>query len=182
MPKLRLVDQTLISHLLGRSQDMRLDDIECLQVYHAAYWARYVWKMAMDELPEHIIHSANEHLTQSVTVSRLQSDVMSLFSGLYPGLKLEQEKLIGPTIVDGYFEINDQKVILEVYGPTHYSGSEKNQDTLDKEVLLKAMGYTLISINYQDWGDKNKDGRKALLISLIDPLQEKNTGYVHPSR
>ena len=30
MPKLRLADQTLISHLLGRSQDIRLDDIECL--------------------------------------------------------------------------------------------------------------------------------------------------------
>ena len=157
---------------------MRLDDINCLQVYHAAYWARYVWKMAMDELPEHIIHSANEYLTQSVTVSGLQSDVMSLFSGIYPGLKLEQEKLIGPTIVDGYFEINDQRVILEVYGPTHYSGSEKNQDTLDKEVLLKATGYTVISINYKDWDDKHEGDRKAMLISLIDPLQEKCPRHV----
>ncbi len=138
--------------------------------------------MAVDELPEHIIHSANKLMTQSVRVSRLQRDVMSLFSDLYPWLKLDEEKLIGPTIVDGYFEVNDQKVILEVYGPAHYNSSEKNQDTLDKEVLLKAMGYTLISINYQDWGDKNKVGRKALLISLIDPLQEKSAGYVHPCR
>ena len=127
----------------------------------------------MDELPEHIIHSANEHLTQSVTVSRLQSDVMSLFSALYPRVMLEQEKLIGPTIVDGYFEINGQRVILEVYGPTHYNGSEKNQDTLDKEVLLKAMRYTVISINHKDWGDKNEVDRKAMLISLVDPLHEK---------
>ncbi|MEC7030818.1 MAG: RAP domain-containing protein, partial [Pseudomonadota bacterium] len=148
----------------------------------AACWARYVWKMAMDELPDHTIHSANECLIQSVTVSRLQRDVMSLFSGLYPGLKLEQEKLIGPTIVDGYFEINDQKVILEVYGPTHYNHSQKNQDTLDKEVLLKAMGYTVISISYKDWSHKNKGDRKAMLISFIDPLQEKSTGYVRRRR
>ena len=129
--------------------------------------------MAVDKLPEHTIHAANECLTQSVTVSRLQSDVVSLFSSIYPGLKLEQEKLIGPTIVDGYFEIKDQRVIFEVYGPTHYNGIKKNQDTLDKEVLLKAMGYTVICINYKDWDDKHEGDRKAMLISLIEPLQER---------
>ena len=64
-----------------------------------------------------------------------------------------------------------------MYGPTHFKNNEKNQDTLDKEVLLRAMGYTVISVNYSDWDDKVENERKAVLTSLVDPLLQQRADY-----
>ena len=58
---------------------MSFDDIGSLQIYHAMCWARHVWKVAIDDPFKSIIASAQKCLTQNVSESSLQNEVMSMF-------------------------------------------------------------------------------------------------------
>ena len=40
---------------------------------------------------------------------------MTLFRKLYSEFLLEEEKIIGPMIVDGYFEVEGRGIAIEVY-------------------------------------------------------------------
>ena len=80
--------------------------------------------------------------------------------------------------VDGFYAINASKLVIQVDGPHQQKPAQLQIDQLYTH-LLEKLGYTVIRITHLEWGEKNDDDRKGLLIQKVGSFLPNPRG---PSR
>ena len=102
----------------------------------------------------------NAFVSQDITQSKLQDDVISQLSSM--GLELEEEVLTKSGYrLDALVEVNGKKIGVEVDGPTHFLGRNRTGSTILKHRQITNLdNIPVVSVPYWDWNKFRKDSDK----------------------
>jgi len=101
-------------------------------------------------------------ISQEVTPSKLQDDVVSILSSM--DLNLQEEVLLKSGYrIDAVVEVSGKQIAVEVDGPSHFIGRsrERTGSTILKHKQVATLdGMLVVSVPYWEWDKLKKDCKK----------------------
>ncbi len=147
----------LVQQLLTQ---MQIKHKEMLEIHKHQIALALTWILAYHQISYPEYNALIGSVSNEENPSRFQIDIFDMLRRIIPkGLIIEEEKPLGICnclSVDGF--IKSKNLIIEVHGPTHYEkDGQLSVKSRQQEELLKKMGYTLVTVNYNEWDSLNND-------------------------
>jgi hypothetical protein len=129
---------------------------ECVQLYQWQLWQDEL-KSGINLPPALCDKCRQAFISQSYQSSNLQDNVISVLSSI--GM-LPEEEVLTPSgyRIDALVEVNEEKVGIEVDGPSHFINREATGSTLLKRRQVSSLdGIHIVSVPYWEWNRFGND-------------------------
>ncbi|PSC74935.1 RAP domain [Micractinium conductrix] len=119
--------------------------------------------------------------TKRITVSEYHAEVSRMLSAMGEAHTIEH--LTDDQLFSVDIALPDERVVLEVDGPTHFTANtfQPLADMRGRNALLSARGWRVSSVPFYRWFGETEEGRQAMLRRVLAEARAAPLPQVHPA-